>query len=126
MSSYKKIELPDGLRQQTMKFIKAVINQFDTENKLSGLDSMCFYLLAQWLDNFFYCSEKIAEDGMVITTPRGITMLSPYATEQKVAQSHINTLLKELGLTLSSRGKIKAISTVTEESPLATFIRSNK
>lgn len=126
MATYKKIDLPDGLRPQTLKFVKGVINQFDNDNKLSGLDSMCFYLLAQWLDNFFLCTERIAENGMTVTTPRGITMLSPYATEQKVAQSHINTLLKELGLTLSSRGKIKAVSAVTEDSPLASFIKQSK
>lgn len=126
MATYKKIDLPDNLRPQTLKFVKGVINTFDQENKLSGLDSICFFTLAQWLDNFFVCSEHIAQEGLTITTPRGITMLSPYATEQKVCQSHLNSIMKELGLTLGSRGKIKAVSNMTEDSPLAAFLKNGK
>lgn len=124
--THKKIELPDGLRDLTYKFIKGVIDKFAKDNKLDALDGMTFYLLAQWFDVVLKCSEKIDEQGITITTGRGAVQLNPYCTERKTAQSHINTLLKELGLTLGSRGKIKAVSNLTEESPLATFIKSNK
>lgn len=124
--THKKIELPDGLRDLTYKFIKGVIDKFSKENKLDALDGMTFYLLAQWFDVVLECSDKIDEQGITIVTNRGAIQLNPYCTERKTAQSHINTLLKELGLTLGSRGKIKAVSNLTEESPLAAFIKSNK
>lgn len=124
--THKKIELPDGLRDLTYKFIKGVIDKFSKENKLDALDGMTFYLLAQWFDVVLECSDKIDEQGITIVTNRGAIQLNPYCTERKTAQSHINTLLKELGLTLGSRGKIKAVSNMTEESPLAAFIKGNK
>lgn len=121
--THKKIELPDGLRDLTYKFIKGVIDKFAKDNKLDALDGMTFYLLAQWFNVVLECSEKIDEQGITITTGRGSVQLNPYCTERKTAQSHINTLLKELGLTLGSRGKIKAVSNMTEDSPLASFLK---
>ncbi|MDE5790314.1 MAG: P27 family phage terminase small subunit [Muribaculaceae bacterium] len=123
---YKKIELPDNLHPLALKFVKSIINTFDDENKLNALDEMVFYTLASWLNTFIICSERVDTEGMTITTPRGIVQLSPYATQMKIAQSHLNVLVKEMGLSLGSRGKIKAVSTMTEDSPLATFLKGNK
>lgn len=124
--THKKIELPDGLRDLTYKFVKGVIDKFAKENKLDALDGMTFYLLAQWFDVVLDCSEHINEEGITIVTSRGAVQLNPYCTERKTAQSHINTLLKEMGLSLGSRGKIKAVSSITEESPLAAFLKNGK
>lgn len=124
--THKKIELPDGLRELTYKFVKGVIDKFAKENKLDALDGMTFYLLAQWFDVVLDCSEHISEEGITITTSRGAVQLNPYCTERKTAQSHINTLLKEMGLSLGSRGKIKAVANITEDSPLAAFLKNGK
>lgn len=126
MATYKKITLPDNLHPLALKFVKGIINTFDTENKLNSLDEMTFYLLASWLNTFLVCSDKVDAEGMTIVTPRGVTSLSPYATQMKVAQSHLSVLAKEMGLSLGSRGKIKAVSNLTEESPLAAFIKGSK
>lgn len=126
MAKYKKIELPENLHPLALKFVKGIINTFDEENKLNSLDEMIFYTLASWLNTFIKCSERVDEEGMTIVSPRGQVTLSPYATQMKIAQSHLNVLAKEMGLSLGSRGKIKAVSNLTEESPLAQFIKSNK
>lgn len=123
---YRKIELPDNLHPLALKFVKGIVNTFDEENKLNSLDEMVFFTLASWLSTFIKCSERVDAEGMVVTTPRGIQQISPYATQMKVAQSHLNTLAKEMGLSLGSRGKIKAVSNMTEDSPLASFLKSNK
>lgn len=126
MAKYKKIELPDNLHPTALKFVKGIINQFDSENKLNSLDEMVFYCLASWLSTFITCSERVDAEGLTITTPRGVTQLSPYATQMKIAQSHLSVLAKEMGLSLGSRGKIKAVSNMTEDSPLASFLKSNQ
>lgn len=123
---YRKIELPDNLHPLALKFVKSIINTFDTENKLNSLDEMTFYLLASWLNTFITCSERVDAEGMTITSPRGQITLSPYATQMKIAQSHLSVLAKEMGLSLGSRGKIKAVSTMTEDSPLAAFLKNGK
>lgn len=126
MATYKKIDLPDNLHPLALKFVKRIINTFDTENKLNSLDEMTFYLLASWLNTFITCSERVDAEGMTITSPRGQITLSPYATQMKIAQSHLSVLAKEMGLSLGSRGKIKAVSTMTEDSPLAAFLKNGK
>lgn len=126
MAKYRKIEIPDNLHPLALKFVKQIINTFDEENKLNSLDEMVFFTLASWLSTFIKCSERVDEEGLTIVSPRGQVTLSPYATQMKVAQSHLNTLAKEMGLSLGSRGKIKAVSNMTEESPLAAFIKGNK
>lgn len=123
---YRKIELPDNLHPLALKFVKSIINTFDEENKLNALDEMVFYTLASWLNTFITCSERVDAEGMTITSPRGQITLSPYATQMKIAQSHLNVLAKEMGLSLGSRGKIKAVSTMTEDSPLAAFLKNGK
>ena len=123
MATYKKITLPDNLHPQALKFVKGIVNTFDEENKLNSLDEMVFFTLASWLSTFIKCSERVDAEGMVVTTPRGIQQISPYAVQMKVAQSHLNTLAKEMGLSLGSRGKIKAVANITEESPLAAFLK---
>lgn len=126
MATYKKITLPDKMHPLALKFVKGVINQFDSENKLNSLDEITFYSLASWLSTFIICSERVDEEGMTITSPRGLTTLSPYATQMKVAQSHLSVLAKEMGLSLGSRGKIKAVANATEDSPLAAFLKAGK
>lgn len=124
--TYKKIELPNGLRPLTEKFIKGIINTFDKEDKLNSLDNLSLYLLANNVNTYLDCEEHIAENGYTITSDRGNESLSGYVVLQKQVQSSITVLLKELGLTLGSRDKLKLIQNVTEESPLMQFINDSK
>lgn len=123
---YKNILLPDELRPLTYQFVKSVIDTFKTENKLSALDNLSFYLLANNVDGYLLCQEHITAEGLTIESDRGNTSLSPYVVQQKVYHTSITTILREMGLTLGSRSKLKVIQNETEESPLASFIRGSK
>ena len=122
---YKGITLPLGISKLTQTFIFGVIDTFDQDKKLNSLDSLSIYLLASNLDIYLQCEEHIRKNGLTIISDRGNESLSPYATQQKVVQSSIISLLKELGLTLGSRSKIKAISEAPEESPLLKLLKDN-
>ena len=122
---YKNVILPDGLKEKTLTFIKNIIDTFQKENKLSALDGTAIYMLSGNLDTYLECEEQIKQNGLIFISDRGNQSLSPYAIQQKVVQSQIAVLLKELGLTLSSRNKMKLIANEVEESPLASFIRQN-
>lgn len=119
---YKSITLPDGLKDLTYHFMKGIINTFDKEKKLNNLDALSLYLLAGNVNSYLECEEKIVENGMVIISDRGNESLSPYAIQQQKLQSSIITILKEMGLTLGSRSKIKAIDSNDEVSPLLAFL----
>lgn len=124
--TYKQIELPNNLRPLTEKFIKDIIDNFDENDKLNSLDTLSLYLLANNIDTYLDCEDEIRENGYTMTSDRGNTSLSNYVVLQKSIQSSITVLLKELGLTLGSRNKLKVVETMTEESPLAQFMKSSK
>lgn len=124
--TYKQIELPNNLRPLTEKFIKDIIDNFDENDKLNSLDTLSLYLLANNIDTYLDCEDEIKKNGYTMTSDRGNTSLSNYVVLQKSIQSSITVLLKELGLTLGSRNKLKVVETMTEESPLAQFMKSSK
>lgn len=123
---YKNIELPNDLKPLTEKFVKDIIDNFDENNKLNSLDTLSLYLLANNIDTFLECEEQIRTSGYTMVSDRGNTSLSNYVVLQKSIQASITVLLKELGLTLGSRNKLKVVETMTEESPLAQFMKSTK
>lgn len=122
---YKGITLPDGIREFALTTIKGVIDQFHRENKLNNLDQVAVYMLANNFNDYLNCEERIKEEGYTVVSDRGNVAISPYMVMMKTIQSQIAVLLKELGLTLSSRNKMKLIANEIEESPLANFIRQN-
>lgn len=122
---YKNIRLPSKIKPLTISFIEAIIDTFEQEKKLNSLDNLSIYLLASNLDIYFQCEEEIRKTGLTIITDRGNASLSPYASQMKVAYTAILNLLKELGLTLGSRSKIKAISEAPEESPLLKLLKDD-
>lgn len=124
--TYKGITLPDNIREFALKSVKNIIDQFNKEGKLNNLDQVAIYMLANNFNTYLECEEHIKEEGLIFISDRGNKSLSPYAIQQKVVQSQIAVLLKELGLTLSSRNKMKLIANEVEESPLANFIRMNE
>ena len=121
---YKGIELPNDIRDLAYKFVKDIIDNFDENNKLNSLDTFSLYLLANNIDSYLECEEQIKTNGYTQVSDRGNTSLSNYVVLQKTVQTSITVLLKELGLTLGSRNKLKTIETLTEESPLASFMKN--
>lgn len=120
--NYKNIQLPDDLREKTVDFMKSIIDAFDLENKLNKLDTLSLYILAGNVDMFLECEEDIKLNGMTVVSDRGNKSLSPYVLQQKQTQNSIMSLLKELGLTLYSRGKMKVIEN-TDDSPIMDLLR---
>lgn len=121
---YKTIELPDGLKDLTYKFIKDVIDNFKKENKLNSLDTIALYMLANSIDTYIECEQQIKANGLVILSDRGNQSLSPYAIQQKVMQSQIQVLLTSMGLTLGSRSKLKFLDNNEETTPFEKFLAS--
>lgn len=123
--TYKNIELPKGIKKQTISFIQGIIDLFETEQKLNELDSLSLYLLASNVDSYLECERNIRKNGAVYITDRGNQAASAYVGIQKQAMSAIIALLKELGLTISSRSKIKAVDNAGDDSPLLSFLKGD-
>lgn len=114
---YKNVKLPDNLKDETIGFMKNIIDIFEEQNRLNQLDVLSLYILAGNVDMFLICEEHIKSEGMTVTSDRGNSSLSPYVILQKQVQNSILSLLKETGLTTYSRSKLKMIDS-EEKSPL--------
>lgn len=120
---HKGINLPKGIKKETFSFISNIIDCFEEEGKLDSLDALSIYLLASNLDIYLKCEAAIRKHGITVTTDRGNENLSPYCTQQKAVTGTILSLLKELGLTLGSRTKMKVIESSDTDSPLLKFLQ---
>lgn len=121
---YKNIRLPSKLKSLTLEFVEKIIDTFETEKKLNQLDSLSLYLLAENLDQYFQCSEEIKKSGLTVITDRGNSSLSPYVQLQKSLMKDIMGILKEFGLTLNSRSKLKVLNNAIEnDSPLMQLLK---
>lgn len=124
-NEYKGVVLPSGLKKQAISFMENIINNFEENNKLNSLDHLSLYLLASNINQFLICEENIRKNGLTIISDRGNESLSPYCNQQKTVQNSILALLKELGLTLGSRAKIKVLDNGEDESPLMQLLKDN-
>lgn len=112
----KGFKMPDNLRPLAKEFIEEIMDRLERDGKLHTLDAFSLYLLAGNIDRYLQCEET----AMSITTEtaRSTQQINPVLVYQKQIQGNIAVLLKEMGLTLGSRSKMKAPEH-SEESPLA-------
>lgn len=108
--------MPEGLRPLTVEFMGGIIKRLEKDGKLHKLDAFSLYLLAGNIDRYLQCDEEAT--AITTSTARETLQINPVLVYQKQIQGNIAVLLKEMGLTLGSRGKMKAPET-DEESPLA-------
>lgn len=111
----KGITVPDGMNPLAVKFMEGILGQFETEGKLNGLDSWGLYMLASNINRFLECEK---ETQIVTTNGRGSDTINPVLTYQKQIQGNITVLLKEMGLTLGSRSKMKTPEAEEDASPV--------
>lgn len=102
----KGITMPEGLRPLARKFMEDIIGRLERNGRLDGLDNLTLYILAGNINLYLQC----AEEGTDITTEtaRHTKQINPVFIYQKQIQGNIAVLLKEMGLTLGSRSKMKA------------------
>lgn len=123
---YKNINLPDGLGEQSITFIKRFIDNLDKTGTLSQLDELALYLLANSYEDYLNATAIVRKEGMVVTSDRHNAAPHPCVKIAKDAQTSITNILKEIGGTLRARSVIKQVMNETEESPLAEFVKGNK
>lgn len=120
----KNIQLPDNLKDLTYQFMKGIITNFDKEGKLNSLDQLSLYILANNINTYLQCEEKIEEKGIMAVSSYGNESVSPFVNLQKQTQNQIVQILKEMGLTLNSRSRINLNeSNDLSDSPILNFLK---
>lgn len=120
---YKGITLPDELSELAYAFIRDILDRLEEEDKLHRLDAMTLYMLAGNIHSYLECEQAIRQNGITVTSDRNNESLSPYVLLQKQVQGQITVLLKEMGLTLGSRTRLK-LPEKEEESKLALLMKN--
>lgn len=125
----KGIKFPDSLREDTKEQINAIVKRFEKDKNLDKLDAIALNAFARDLDLFLRCDEMLREtqkEGFLQMNDRGNFTASPYFDMRNKIERQMYGWMKEFGLTMASRGKIKDGENLEEDSPLADFCRSGK
>lgn len=120
---YQGIKMPDGLNEMAYEFMKDIIDRLKDSDKLHRLDAMTLYMLAGNIHSYLECEDSIMKYGITIESDRGNQSLSPFVLLQKQVQGQITVLLKEMGLTLGSRTRMK-LPEREEESRLSMLMKN--
>lgn len=124
---YKEIELPDNLRPQADKYIKNVIDELEKEDKLKTIDTATYYMLAGSFNTYLIAKEEEDKKGITTVSPTGLISIAPWTKIAKDSLTATLRLLQDTGLTLSSRAKLKIVSSDGgEESMLSKFMSQNE
>ena len=125
----KGIELPDYLRPETVAQVKAIVKRFEDDKSLDRLDAIALNAFARDLDLFLQCDEMLRgerDNGYVQMSDRGNFSVSPYFDMRNKMERQMYAWMREFGLTMASRGKLKESEDTDSESPLADYCRGGK
>lgn len=115
----KGITLPDWLGEDAQRRMRKIISKLKDEGRLDSFDEEILSSLASniELSNRYLEATMKAKD-LTWETPAGSLNIIPEAREYRQLQVLINTQLKEMGLTLASRSKMKRLDPEGEENDL--------
>lgn len=113
----KGIRLPEDISETARDFMAEIIETLEERGRLDKLDGFSLYSLAGNIDKYLACEDEW-NGSITSKTARDTSQINPVLTYQKQLQGVIGVQLKEMGLTLGSRNKIKGAET-DEETPLS-------
>ena len=130
MAKYKKItfRIPDSIRHdEARKIIADIEKQLNKSEMLEVADIPQLHRMSIAYDTYLTCVDILAEEGLTMRNLKGEIVKRPEANLLKESWSQYLELAKEYGLTVKSKGQIKALNVEdAEESPLTAFLRENK
>jgi len=124
MSKKTKFQTPDGLTAETQKFMTAVVKKLESMHALEECDFGSLYMLANSYDCYVLATQMVRKEGLVITLPQGGLTEHPAAKLQNKYYGQVLAFMKEIGVTLKSRERIKSLNAEGEQddSPINQFL----
>lgn len=126
MAKKIKFTLPDNLENETQEYINNVLRYLEKNENLNLIDGGALYMLTEAYNTFIKSTKQLNKEGVTFENNMGNIVLHPAFNVRKAALKEAMDILRDFGLTLSSRRKIKAVENETEESPLENFIKASK
>ena len=76
---------------------------------------------ARWID----CERMLETTGLIVKAPNGYPMYSPYLSASNKALDQVRQLSEQIGLSGSSRSRIKTNDPASEADPAEAFLRGS-
>lgn len=118
-----KFIMPENLSEETQKFMRDVVKELNARKAIQNIDLGALRMLAISYEMYLQATDILLEDGPVIM----IKYEKAANPAQNIATKNYAQVMKimtEYGLTIKSRGNIKAMKADDkEESPLDKFIK---
>ena len=103
-----KVKMPTGLSQEEKKHWKSVAADLEAAGILTVLDVQALRLYCRTYTQWHKANEKLDEFGSVIKGSHGTPTLSPYFKVSRTCMDQMLALLREFGMTPSSRTRIRS------------------
>lgn len=118
-----KFNMPDGLSDETQKFMRDVVKELNKRKIIQSIDLGALRMLATSYEMYLQATDILLADGPVVMIKyeRAANPAQNIATKN---YAQVMKIMTEYGLTIKSRGNIKEMkSDKEEESPLDKFIK---
>lgn len=106
---------PTWLDKEAKSEWKRVIKELIEKEEIKAADTKALEGYCQSYSKWKSCEKYIQEHGYTFSTPNGYEQQRPEVSIGNKAQSEMRAWARELGLTPSSRSRIKAPSSVEDE-----------
>lgn len=102
------LSVPDGLSVEASKHWQVVARQLHDARILTELDTHALCLYCEAYSKWMEANNNIAKYGMVVKSPNGFPVQSPYLSISNKAFEQMKGIMVEFGMTPSSRTRVQA------------------
>lgn len=118
--------IPGNVSGETAKFMKAIIRELRAKQKLDVLDSGALNMLMTSYEMYLQATERLLDEGPVTMSRLGDDVPNPAQTIASKNYNQVLAIMKEYGLTVKSRAKMKDTGSDEQKSALEEFLASKK
>jgi P27 family predicted phage terminase small subunit len=113
--------MTDNLSDRTVETLKKLVELLPNSEEI---DAFGLLILADLMATRDIANEHIAEEGMILTTPKGYPMVSNWLAIKRKAEQQAVKLLQQYGCTPASRAKL--VDKIEETDTLEDFIKGKE
>lgn len=118
--------IPDNVSSETATFMKAIIRELRAKQKIDVIDSGALNMLMTSYEMYLQATEKLLNEGPVTLSRFGDEVPNPAQTIASKNYNQVLAIMKEYGLTVKSRAKMKDTGSDEQKSALEEFLASKK
>lgn len=116
--------IPDNVSIETATFMKAIISELTAKQKIDVIDSGALNMLMTSYEMYLQATERLLREGPITLTRFGDNIPNPAQTIASKNYNQVLSIMKEYGLTIKSRSKLKESVKDEKKSELEKFLLS--